>query len=299
MTRHLTRLMDLDASTLADLVARGGELRQGAAPRRAEGKLLGLVFEKPSTRTRVSLEAAAHRLGADHLFVTSRDSQLQRGEPVKDTARVLGGYLDAIAMRTFAQATIDESAAYAEVPVINALSDRFHPCQAIADVMTAAAEFGNSDDFCLAYLGDGNNVFASLAEAACLLGFQLRFAGPAAYAPEQELIDELQAAGLELEITTDAAAAVKGADVLYTDVWTSMGQEDETAERRKALAPYQINEELLAAAPEHAIVLHCLPAHRGEEITGPVLEGAASRVFAQAENRMWGQMALLEHLWDL
>jgi ornithine carbamoyltransferase len=199
-------------------------------------------------------------------------------------------------MRVFSQDTVDISAAVSGVPVINALSDRFHPCQALADMATIAQHIGRRDDFVLTYFGDGNNVFASLGEAAALLRFELRFCGPEAFDPDPALLAELRARGAEIRVVRDPAAAAQGADVLYTDVWTSMGQEAEAAMRRLALAPYQLNDALLAHAP-NAIVLHCLPAHRDEEITASVIEGPQSRVFDQAEQRMWVQMAILEHLW--
>ena len=295
--RHVTRLLDIERGELLDLIARTGALRDGAAPKSFPEKILGLVFEKPSTRTRVSFEAAALRLGAGALFIAGRDSQLTRGEPVKDTARVLGRYLDALAMRTFSQETIVESAKYSGIPVINALSDRYHPCQIVADLATMQQHLGRVEDVRLVYMGDGNNVFASLAEAAALLKIDVVFCGPLGYDPDPELLREIKELGGSVTIERDPAIAAQNADVFYTDVWTSMGQEDETERRRQVFAPFQIDDALVAKAPK-AIVLHCLPAHRGEEITEAVLEGRQSRVFDQAENRMWGQMAILEALWS-
>ncbi|RMF11795.1 MAG: ornithine carbamoyltransferase [Candidatus Dadabacteria bacterium] len=295
--RHLTRLLDLERAELAALIERADALRQGAEPRRFPDKILGLVFEKPSTRTRISFEAAAFRLGAGSVFMTQRDSQLQRGEPVRDTARVLGRYLDALALRTFAQETIEESARYAGVPVINALSDRYHPCQTIADLLTLQQHLGRFEGLRLVYLGDGNNVFASLAEAAALVDIDLVFCGPEGYDPDPDLVAEVRELGGRVTTIRDPEQAVAGADVLYTDVWTSMGQEEESERRRRDLASYQINRDLLSVAGD-ALVLHCLPAHRGEEITDDVIEGAQSRVFDQAENRMWAQMAVLEAIWS-
>ena len=295
--RHITRLLDIDRSELFALIARGHDLRKGAKPQRFENKILGLVFEKPSTRTRISFEAAAYRLGAGALFVAQRDTQLTRGEPVKDTARVLGRYLDAIAMRTYAQKTITESATYADIPVINALSDQYHPCQTVADLMTVQQFCGGVEGKRIVYLGDGNNVFASLAEAAALLDIDLVFCGPEAYDPDPDLLREVMELGGRVTTIRDPKEAVANADVLYTDVWTSMGQEDESEQRRKDFAPYQINETLIAEAGL-PIVLHCLPAHRGEEITDGAMEGPQSRVFDQAENRMWAQMAILEAIWS-
>ena len=294
--RHLTRLLDFDRQALLNIIARAEALRDGAAPKAFPDKILGLVFEKPSTRTRVSFESAAFRLGAGHIFVSSKDSQLQRGEPVKDTARVLGRYVDAVAMRTFEQSTITESAKFAGIPVINALSDCYHPCQAVADLLTIQRQLGRFEDFTMTYFGDGNNVFASLAEAAALLQFRLRFCGPEGFDPDTGLMRDLKELGAEIEIIREPDRAAAGADVVYTDVWTSMGQEEETERRKKIFAPYQINDEIIAKTAS-ALVLHCLPAHRGEEITDSVIEGPRSRVFEQAENRMWAQMAILESVW--
>ncbi len=294
---HLTRLLDLERPDLTALIERADQLRRGAAPLRFPDRILGLVFEKPSTRTRISFEAAAFRLGAGSVFMTQHDSQLQRGEPVRDTARVLGRYLDALALRTFSQATIEESARYAGIPVINALSDKYHPCQTIADLLTVQQHIGRFEGVRIVYLGDGNNVFASLAEAAALVDLDLVFCGPQGYDPDPGLLAEVRELGGRITVVRDPGEAVIGADVLYTDVWTSMGQEAEAEQRRTDLSGYQINAELVAAAGS-PVVLHCLPAPRGEDITDEVLEGPASRVFDQAENRMWAQMAVLEALWS-
>ncbi len=294
----LTRLLDLDSDTFSAILERAARLATGAPPQRFENRILGLVFEKPSTRTRLSFESAAFRLGAGHIFVTARDSQMQRGEPMEDMARVMGGYVDAIAMRTYSQDSIDIAAEFAGVPVINALSDLYHPCQAVADLLTVEQEFGRDrSGLRMVYLGDGNNVFASLAEACVLKPFDLVFCGPEAYDPPTDLMDEIAGAGGSVSIVRDPQEAVRGANVIYTDVWTSMGQEEEAQERRQALAPYQVNRHLVDLA-DNAIVLHCLPAHRDEEITADVIDGPESRIFQQAHNRMWGQMALLETFWS-
>jgi ornithine carbamoyltransferase len=295
--KHLARLLDCSSSELHALLDRTRALREGAVPADCRGRILGLVFEKPSTRTRVSFEAAAMRLGAGSMFISARDSQLGRGEPIEDTARVLGRYLDAIALRTYGQSTVEAMAEWSGIPVINALSDAYHPCQALADAATIEQHLGRREQWTLAYLGDGNNVFASLAELAGLLDVEVRFAGPAGYDPDAALIEEIRARGGRVTLGRDPVEAVRGADAVYTDVWTSMGQEEEAADRRRIFAEYQLRSELLAHAPQ-AIVLHCLPAHRGEEITAEVIEGPQSRVFDQAENRMWGQMAVLEALWQ-
>jgi len=295
--RHVRRLLDLDAPALRALVDRAAQLKAGAAPRRFDDKLLGLLFEKPSTRTRLSFEAAAFRLGAGFTFISARDSQLGRGEPVRDTAAVLGRYVDAVALRTFRQQSIDEAAAHAGVPVINALSDQYHPCQTVADLLTVQETLGRLDGAVVTYLGDGNNVFASLAEAAARVDFALRFAGPAGYRPDADLLAEVAELGGDVALYEDPVAACRGAHVLYTDVGTSMGQETEAARRRKVLAPYQLNAQLTSVAP-NAVVMHCLPAHRGEEVTAEVIDGPQSRIYEQAENRMWAQMAILESLWS-
>ncbi len=295
--KHLARLLDCSSPELHALLDRTRTLREGAVPTDCRGRILGLVFEKPSTRTRVSFEAAAMRLGAGSMFISARDSQLGRGEPIEDTARVLGRYLDAIALRTFAQSTVDAMAKWSGIPVINALSDAYHPCQALADAATIEQHVGRREGWTLTYLGDGNNVFASLAELAGLLDVEVRFAGPDGYDPDAGLVDEVRARGGRVTLYRDPIEAIRGADAVYTDVWTSMGQEEEAVLRRRVFAEYQLRAELLAHAPQ-AIVLHCLPAHRGEEITADVIEGPQSRVFDQAENRMWAQMAVLELLWQ-
>jgi len=259
------------------------------------GKTLGLIFAKSSTRTRVSFEVGARQLGGDALFLSSRDIQLGRGEPIRDMARVLSRYIDGIMIRTFDQADVVELAKYASIPIINGLTDLLHPCQLLADLLTIREEWGTLDGRVVAWIGDGNNMANSWIECAGLLGFELRLACPEGYRPDQQIWDA-NASRTRLVITDDPREAVAGADVVNTDVWTSMGQEEETAAREKAFAGYCVDETLLQRAADDAIVLHCLPAHRGEEISEPVLEGPQSRVFNQAENRLHAQKALLAML---
>ncbi|MCR3922276.1 MAG: ornithine carbamoyltransferase [Firmicutes bacterium] len=262
-----------------------------------QGKTLGMIFHKASTRTRVSFEVGMVQLGGYALFLNGADLQSGRGEPIKDTARVLSRYVDGIMIRTFDHADVEELAAYADVPIINGLTDFLHPCQAMTDLMTILEHKGTLAGLKLTYVGDGNNMAHSLLLACSKLGMNVTIASPQGYQP---LPDIVQAAtmdagkhGTTIEVTTDPVHAVKGADVLYTDVWASMGQEAEHQQRLQVFQPYQLNAALLAQAAKDAIVLHCLPAHRGEEITEDVLEGTQSVVFAQAENRLHVQKAIM------
>ena len=265
--------------------------------RHLEGRTLGMIFQKPSTRTRVSFEAGMFHLGGTALYLAAGDLQLGRGETIKDTARVLSRYLDGIMIRTFAQADVDELAAHADIPVINGLTDEFHPCQALADVMTIRERLGEFDGVGVAYLGDGNNVCHSLMVACAKLGMGFVAATPEGYEPDETVVgwarEAAEASGGSVELAHDPRAAAQGADVLYTDVWTSMGQEEERDRRVRDLEAYRIDDGLMALASERAIVLHCLPAHYGEEITEEVLYGPRSAVWDQAENRLHSQKALL------
>jgi ornithine carbamoyltransferase len=265
--------------------------------RHLEGRTLGMIFQKPSTRTRVSFEAGMFHLGGTALYLAAGDLQLGRGETIKDTARVLSRYLDGIMIRTFAQADVDELAAHADIPVINGLTDEFHPCQALADVMTIRERLGEFDGVRVAYLGDGNNVCHSLMVACAKLGMDFVAATPEGYEPDETVVgwarEAAEASGGSVEVAHDPRAAAQGADVLYTDVWTSMGQEEERDRRVRDLEAYRIDDGLVALASERAIVLHCLPAHYGEEITEEVLYGPRSAVWDQAENRLHSQKALL------
>jgi len=299
--RDFLRVNDWSAGDLLSILELADRLkarqRERVEHRHLEGRTLGMVFQKPSTRTRVSFEVGMFQLGGTALYLAAGDLQLGRGETIKDTAHVLSRYLDGIMIRTFAQADVDELAEHADIPVINGLTDEFHPCQALADVMTIRERLGSFDGVRVAYLGDGNNVCHSLMVACAKLGMSFVAATPAAYEPSAEVVGWAQAAaedsGASVELVREARAGAEGADVLYTDVWTSMGQEEERERRLSDLAGYQIDERLLALASERAIVLHCLPAHYGEEITEDVLYGPQSAVWDQAENRLHAQKALL------
>ena len=265
--------------------------------RHLEGRTLGMIFQKPSTRTRVSFEVGMFHLGGTALYLPAGDLQLGRGETIKDTARVLSRYLDGIMIRTFAQSDVDELAAHADIPVINGLTDDFHPCQALADVMTIRERLGEFDGVRVAYLGDGNNVCHSLMVACAKLGMDFVAATPEGYGPDETVVgwarEAAEASGGSVDLGRDPGAAAQGADVLYTDVWTSMGQEEERDRRLRDLEAYRIDDALVALASERAIVLHCLPAHYGEEITEEVLYGPRSAVWDQAENRLHSQKALM------
>jgi ornithine carbamoyltransferase len=271
--------------------------RERVPHRHLEGRSLGMIFQKPSTRTRVSFEVGIAQLGGTALYLAAGDLQLGRGETIKDTATVLSRYLDGIMIRTFRQADVDALAEHANVPVINGLTDDFHPCQALADVMTVRERLGTLEGVRVAYLGDGNNVCHSLMVACAKLGADVVVATPAGYGPSEEVVGWARAAaetaGSTVELTTDPRAAASGADVLYTDVWTSMGQDEERERRLADLAGYGIDEATVALASERAIVLHCLPAHYGEEIAEDVLYGPRSAVWDQAENRLHAQKALM------
>jgi ornithine carbamoyltransferase len=260
-----------------------------------QGKALGLIFAKSSTRTRVSFEVGVHQLGGQPLFLSSDDIQIGRGEPIRDTARVLSRFLDGLMIRTYGHAEVEELAKFATIPVINGLTDLLHPCQLLADLLTIHEAFGSTDGRIVAWIGDGNNMANSWLEAAALLGFELRLACPEGYEPNHDIFEAAKARTTVL-ITEDPDEAVDGAHVINTDVWASMGQETEAAQRRAAFQGYAVDDALPEGAAADAIVLHCLPAHRGEEISEAVLEGPRSRVFDQAENRLHVQKALMVRL---
>ena len=291
--RHLLRISDLSRDELDRLLRLAADMK--AEPlgwREAQaGKVLACYFSKPSTRTRVSLEAAAQRLGMLPLMLRPDELQLGRGEPISDTGRVLSGYVDAIAIRTFAQSDVDELAGAASVPVINALTDDHHPCQALADLLTIKERFGELEGLRLAYLGDGNNVAHSLMEAGALAGLEVVVSTPYGYCPHAEI-------GVATHTTLEAEPleAVRGAQVVYTDVWVSMGQDAERDQRLADLAPYRVTAEVMEAASRDAIFMHCLPAHRGEEVTAEVIDGPRSVVFEQAANRLPTEQALIHTL---
>jgi len=295
--RSFTRVADWSRDELLAVLDLADELKRLQAAREPHhllpGRTLGMIFQKPSTRTRVSFEVGIYQLGGTALYLSAADLQLGRGETIKDTAVVLSRYLDGIMIRTFAQADVEELAEHASIPVINGLTDSSHPCQALADVMTIRERFARFDGLKVVYLGDGNNVCASLMVACAKLGMDFVAATPAGYRPDDEAVRIAREAGGSVELVDDPRAAVEGADILYTDVWTSMGQDAEREQRLRDLAGYGIDAELVARAGEGAIVLHCLPAHYGEEITEDVLYGPQSAVWDQAENRLHAQKALM------
>jgi ornithine carbamoyltransferase len=296
--RSFTRVADWSREELLGVLDLADELKRLQLAREEHhllpGRTLGMIFQKPSTRTRVSFEVGIYQLGGTGLYLSAGDLQLGRGETIKDTAVVLSRYLDAIMIRTYAQSDVEELAANASIPVINGLTDSAHPCQALADVMTVRERFGGRlDGLKVVYLGDGNNVCASLMVACAKLGMDFVAATPAAYRPPDEAVRIARETGGSVELTDDPRSAADGADVLYTDVWTSMGQDAQRERRLRDLAGYGIDAELVARAADGAIVLHCLPAHYGEEITEEVLYGPQSAVWDQAENRLHAQKALM------
>ena len=303
MLRHFIDLFDLTSDEARSLLRRSAELkRRNARGIRAPylpGRTLGLIFEKPSLRTRVSFQAAIAQLGGSSIFLRDKDVGMGSRETMSDFARVISQYVDALALRTFSHATVEELARHASIPVVNALSDAAHPCQAMADLLTVQERFGRLDGLNLVFVGDGNNVARSLALASGLLGVQFALAAPQGY----EFPEEFRASfrkkfpDVPLVVDHDPRNALIDADVVYTDVWASMGQEEETEERRRAFAPFQVDSTLLACAKPDAAFLHCLPAHRGEEVTADVLDGPQSLVIDQAANRLHFQKALL--LWLL
>jgi ornithine carbamoyltransferase len=298
-TRHFLTVNDLGAEGLRQVLALSHRAKRDPEPfrRTLPGGRLGMIFEKPSTRTRVSLEAAAWGLGMLPIALRPDELQVGRGETIADTARVLSRYLTALTIRTFAQATVEELAANSTIPIVNALTDEHHPCQALADVMTLEEEFGSLAGSRIAYVGDGDNVCHSLAQAAALYGFRFIVATPPGYEPDETILAEARrvaaASGGEIVVTNDPLAAVEGVDAIYTDVWTSMGRETEQGARREAFRGFAVDAALMARAARHAIFLHCLPAHRGEEVTNAVIDGGQSRVWDQAENRLHTELALI------
>ena len=291
--------VDSSAEQTAALLQLATQLKQGDRRIDLGNRVLGLIFTKASTRTRVSFQVAMARLGGQTVDLNPQVTQLGRGEPLEDTARVLSRFCDALAIRTFAQQELADYAHWASIPVINALTDLEHPCQALADFLTMQEAFGDLQGQTLAYVGDGNNVAHSLMLCGALLGVNVRIGCPEGFEPLPGVVDQahsLAVNGAQISVITDPVEAVRGAQALYTDVWASMGQEQEQAERERAFQGFCLNEELLAEADPRAIVLHCLPAHRGEEISAGAMEGPSSRIFDQAENRLHAQQALLAAL---
>ncbi|MFQ5679778.1 MAG: ornithine carbamoyltransferase [Gemmatimonadota bacterium] len=297
--RDFLSIADWSAASLEKVLDLAGRLkaeRHAGAGRPLSGRTLAMIFAKSSTRTRVSFEVGMYELGGHALFLSSRDLQLGRGEPIADTARVLSRYVDGILIRTFSQEEVEELARHASVPVINGLTDLLHPCQVMADLLTAREEFGaDLSELTVSWIGDGNNMAHSWLNAARRFGFALRLACPEGYEPASEIL-EAAAREAAVALLRDPAEAVDGAQVVTTDVWASMGQEAEAEERRGAFREYRVTEALMRRGAAGAIFLHCLPAHRGEEVTAEVIDGPASRVWAEAENRLHVQKALLVRL---
>ena len=297
--KHFLKLSDLSKEELISILDLADELKQkrkNKIPHKLlKDKSLGMIFTKSSTRTRVSFEVGMYELGGNALFLSSDNTQMGRGEPIEDTARVLSRYLDGIMIRTYDQIEVETLAKYSDVPVINGLTDFSHPCQVAADLMTIRERLGTLEGKKLCYIGDGNNMANSLIVGCIKTGMEVSVACPAEYMPDEEVVRRALETG-KLNLTTDAAKAAEGADVLYTDVWASMGKENEIKQRREAFAGYQINDEIMSCAAERAMVLHCLPAHKGEEITEKVFEEHAGEIFDESENRLHVQKAIMVKL---
>lgn len=297
--KHLLKLADLDKGDILDILNLADQLKyenqHGIEHHHLKGKTLGMIFQKSSTRTRVSFETSMYQLGGQALFLSSRDLQIGRGEPVQDTARVLSRYLDGIMIRTFAQKEVEDLAEYGSIPIINGLTDYCHPCQVLADLMTIREYKKSFDGLKFCFIGDGNNMANSLIVGAISMGMECAIACPKDYQPDAQIMAWAKENGT-FTCSEDILACAKDADVVYTDVWASMGQEEEKAEREKIFKNYQINDEVMAAAKPDAMVLHCLPAHREEEITAKVFEAHANEIFDEAENRLHAQKAVLVKL---
>jgi len=299
--KDLLTISDLSKDDADHLVKRALELKvlqkEGKNQRVLSGKVLGLLFQKHSTRTRLSFEAAMIQAGGTPIYISSETTQMARQEPVQDTARVLSRYLDALAIRTYSQQLLEQFAAYSAIPVINALTDLYHPCQVLSDIMTVVENKGDYKGLKIAWVGDGNNMAHSWINAAALLGFELALACPEKYFPRTDILKKAIDQGIgNISMSTSPESAVDGADVINTDVWASMGKEDEAEQRKKVFFPFQLNRKLVNKAKKGAIVLHCLPAHREEEITGEVIDGPQSVVWEQAENKLHMHKAILEAL---
>lgn len=297
--KHLLKLQDLDCHDILDILNLADQLKyetkHGIEHHLLKGKTLGMIFQKSSTRTRVSFETGMYQLGGQALFLSNRDLQIGRGEPVQDTARVLSRYLDGIMIRTFAQKEVEDLAEYGSIPVINGLTDYCHPCQVLADLMTIREYKKTFDGLKFCFIGDGNNMANSLIVGAVTMGMECAVACPEGYEPDRKIM-EWAAENGKFTCSDNILACAKDADILYTDVWASMGQEEEKAQREKVFKDYQINADVLSAAKADAMVLHCLPAHRGEEITAEVFEAHADEIFDEAENRLHAQKAVLVKL---
>ena len=297
--KHLLKLADLDKGDILDILNLADQLKyenqHGIEHHHLKGKTLGMIFQKSSTRTRVRFETGMYQLGGQALFLSNRDLQIGRGEPIQDTARVLSRYLDGIMIRTFAQKEVEDLAEYGSIPIINGLTDYCHPCQVLADLMTIREYKKSFDGLKFCFIGDGNNMANSLIVGAISMGMECAIACPKDYQPDAQIMAWAKENGT-FTCSEDILACAKDADVVYTDVWASMGQEEEKAEREKIFKNYQINDEVMAAAKPDAMVLHCLPAHREEEITAKVFEAHANEIFDEAENRLHAQKAVLVKL---
>ncbi|MGA1796856.1 MAG: ornithine carbamoyltransferase [bacterium] len=304
MKKDLLTILDLTREDVLGILNRAKELRSylktGKPHQTLKGRTMAMIFKKPSTRTRVSFQVGLFQMGGLALDLPMDSLQIGRGEPLRDTARVLSRYVDIMLVRTFGHEEVEELAESATVPVINGLTDRYHPCQALSDLLTIKDHIGNLYSAVIGYVGDGNNVAHSLLNAAGLMGLSLRMACPAGYEPDRGIVEHARAlaerTGGSIELFEDPEQAVSGANVIYTDVWISMGQEEEAEEKRRVFSRYQVNKGLVALAQPDTLIMHCLPAHRGEEITEDVLEGPLSVVFDQAENRLHVQKAIVETL---
>lgn len=299
MKKDFLTVLDLSANELQRLIKRSIELKSGVDANKCPllGKSIGLLFEKSSTRTRVSLEVGVYQLGGKSIYMNPKEIQIGRGETIHDSAKVLSRYLNGIIIRTYSHNTLTEFASYASIPVVNGLSDLHHPCQALADLMTVYEKKGKLKGLRLAFIGDGNNVAHSLIEAASLTGMHIILACPKGYEPDPDVLEKARTSSSgQIIVIREPAEAAANADVVYTDVWVSMGQEKDAARKKRKFRKYQINGELLSHAKKDALVLHCMPAHRGEEITDEVMDSPQSAVFDQAENRLHTQKALLEFL---
>ena len=298
--KHLLKLSDLTKEEILDILNLADQLKyeqkHGIAHRHLEGQTLGMIFQKSSTRTRVSFETGMYQLGGQAMFLSSRDLQIGRGEPVEDTARVLSRYLDGIMIRTFAQKEVEDLAEYGSIPIINGLTDYCHPCQILADLMTIREHKGTLEGLKLCYIGDGNNMANSLIVGGLLVGMDVSIACPDAYRPDPQVLEFAKAYGDKFTMSSNVLEMASGADVVTTDVWASMGQEEEASQRKIAFEGYQVNDAVMAAANEGAMVLHCLPAHREEEITAKVFEAHANEIFDEAENRLHAQKAVMVKL---
>lgn len=293
-TRHFLSLLDLQPAELSAIIARAIELKSAPINNSFSGKVLAMIFEKSSTRTRISFEAGMAQMGGSALFLSARDTQLGRGEPIEDSARVISSMVDIIMVRTFAHKTVETFAQHASVPVINALTDELHPCQLLADMQTYIEQRGSISGKTVAWIGDGNNMCQSYINAARQFDFELRIACPSGFEPRADLLADNSD---RVTLSQRASEAAKGADLIVTDVWASMGQEQEQAQREAAFADFQVNHELIAEATSDVLFMHCLPAHRGEEVSAALLEDKQfSAVWSEAENRLHAQKALMEFL---